>query len=262
MIAKLPDATWTVHVTRDAPPAVEVRWPAADATVPPTAPVTVKGTVRDDYGLTASRVLVGVGTDGPMAAVASATYPPGTTAADVSQLLDLNADARKHGNVIRVQVEATDNRDLPDGLGPQTTASAVTTITFRDPEASAREAAEQADQLRGILTAMLKDQRALNTRTTTRSISRSLSASPLSFTSSASSSEGLDRVYEINRNFRNEGVSTRHNPEFTMLEFYQAYANYHDLMQLTDGAHHVRRVGGQRHNDHAGSTAHDYRPRA
>jgi lysyl-tRNA synthetase class II len=41
---------------------------------------------------------------------------------------------------------------------------------------------------------------------------------------------GLDRVYEINRNFRNEGVSTQHNPEFTMLEFYQAYANYHDLM--------------------------------
>jgi lysyl-tRNA synthetase class 2 len=44
---------------------------------------------------------------------------------------------------------------------------------------------------------------------------------------------GIDRVYEINRNFRNEGVSTQHNPEFTMLEFYQAYANYHDLMQLT-----------------------------
>ena len=45
---------------------------------------------------------------------------------------------------------------------------------------------------------------------------------------------GLDRVYEINRNFRNEGISTQHNPEFTMLEFYQAYANYHDLMQLTE----------------------------
>ncbi len=44
---------------------------------------------------------------------------------------------------------------------------------------------------------------------------------------------GIDRVYEINRNFRNEGVSTRHNPEFTMLEFYQAYANYHALMDLT-----------------------------
>jgi lysyl-tRNA synthetase class 2 len=45
---------------------------------------------------------------------------------------------------------------------------------------------------------------------------------------------GLDRVYEINRNFRNEGVSTQHNPEFTMLEFYQAYANYQDLIQLTE----------------------------
>jgi lysyl-tRNA synthetase, class II len=45
---------------------------------------------------------------------------------------------------------------------------------------------------------------------------------------------GFDRVYEINRNFRNEGVSTRHNPEFTMLEFYQAYATYEDLMTLTE----------------------------
>ncbi len=44
---------------------------------------------------------------------------------------------------------------------------------------------------------------------------------------------GLDRVYEINRNFRNEGTDRSHNPEFTMLEFYQAYANYHDLMKLT-----------------------------
>ncbi len=45
---------------------------------------------------------------------------------------------------------------------------------------------------------------------------------------------GFERVYEINRNFRNEGLSTRHNPEFTMLEFYQAYAEYHDLMDLTE----------------------------
>ena len=45
---------------------------------------------------------------------------------------------------------------------------------------------------------------------------------------------GVERVFEINRNFRNEGLSTRHNPEFTMLEFYQAYADYHDLMDLTE----------------------------
>ncbi|MGA1740970.1 MAG: lysine--tRNA ligase [Pseudohongiellaceae bacterium] len=45
---------------------------------------------------------------------------------------------------------------------------------------------------------------------------------------------GFERVYEINRNFRNEGLSTRHNPEFTMLEFYQAYTDYHHLMDLTE----------------------------
>ncbi len=45
---------------------------------------------------------------------------------------------------------------------------------------------------------------------------------------------GFERVFELNRNFRNEGLSTRHNPEFTMLEFYQAYADYHDLMSLTE----------------------------
>ena len=44
---------------------------------------------------------------------------------------------------------------------------------------------------------------------------------------------GFERVYEINRNFRNEGISTRHNPEFTMVEFYQAYATYEDLMTMT-----------------------------
>ena len=45
---------------------------------------------------------------------------------------------------------------------------------------------------------------------------------------------GLERVYEMNRNFRNEGISTRHNPEFTMLEVYQAYGNYEDMMKLTE----------------------------
>ena len=45
---------------------------------------------------------------------------------------------------------------------------------------------------------------------------------------------GMERVYEINRNFRNEGIDRQHNPEFTMLEFYEAYSDYHDLMQLTE----------------------------
>jgi len=55
---------------------------------------------------------------------------------------------------------------------------------------------------------------------------------------------GFERVFEINRNFRNEGLSTRHNPEFTMLEFYEAYAEYHTLMDRTEDmlrqlAHHL-----------------------
>src|SRR4029079_10859403 len=45
---------------------------------------------------------------------------------------------------------------------------------------------------------------------------------------------GIERVFEINRNFRNEGISTQHNPEFTMLEFYQAYSDYQDLMVMTE----------------------------
>jgi lysyl-tRNA synthetase class 2 len=57
---------------------------------------------------------------------------------------------------------------------------------------------------------------------------------------------GFDRVYEINRNFRNEGISTAHNPEFTMLEFYQAYSDYHDLMALNEElfAHLAKEVTG------------------
>jgi lysyl-tRNA synthetase class 2 len=45
---------------------------------------------------------------------------------------------------------------------------------------------------------------------------------------------GLEKVFEINRNFRNEGISTQHNPEFTMMEFYEAYADYHTLMAMTE----------------------------
>jgi lysyl-tRNA synthetase class 2 len=59
---------------------------------------------------------------------------------------------------------------------------------------------------------------------------------------------GFERVYEINRNFRNEGVSTRHNPEFTMLELYQAYADYRDLMDLTESL--VRGLAEAVHGSH------------
>ena len=166
VIAKLPEQTWTVRCTKDAPPTVEMRWPTADATAAPAAAMTVAATLRDDYGITASRVLMAVGPDAPLVPVATATYPAGKTAVDVSQILDLKSEIRKHGNSVRVQVEATDNRDLGgDAGGPQTTLSPIYTIQLRDPEVAAREAKEQTDQLRAILMAMLKDQRAMNTST-------------------------------------------------------------------------------------------------
>ncbi len=67
---------------------------------------------------------------------------------------------------------------------------------------------------------------------------------------------GFERVYEINRNFRNEGLSTRHNPEFTMLEFYEAYADFHDLMDLTEDMLRglCGEVLGKTHIDYQGSS--------
>ena len=55
---------------------------------------------------------------------------------------------------------------------------------------------------------------------------------------------GFERVFEINRNFRNEGISVRHNPEFTMMEFYAAYWNHHDLMDFTEDGAAPRRARG------------------
>lgn len=73
---------------------------------------------------------------------------------------------------------------------------------------------------------------------------------------------GFERVYEINRNFRNEGISTRHNPEFTMVEFYQAYADYHDLMEFTEQLLHYLgdTVLGTRQVEYQGITIDFSRP--
>jgi lysyl-tRNA synthetase class 2 len=72
---------------------------------------------------------------------------------------------------------------------------------------------------------------------------------------------GFEKVFEINRNFRNEGVSTRHNPEFTMVEFYQAYADYRDLMALTEKmfADIVEQISGNSVIEYQGHTI-DFKP--
>ena len=67
---------------------------------------------------------------------------------------------------------------------------------------------------------------------------------------------GLEKVYEINRSFRNEGISTRHNPEFTMLEIYQAYADYEVMMELTENliANTVQKINGSLQVEFEGHT--------
>ena len=73
---------------------------------------------------------------------------------------------------------------------------------------------------------------------------------------------GFDRVFEINRNFRNEGISVRHNPEFTMMEFYAAYWNHHDLMDFTENVlrHAARAAAGSATLSYAGKPVELDRP--
>ena len=161
IVAKLPEQSLTIHCTGDAAPGIDVKWPGNDATVAPAAPLKLSATLKDDYGLTSSRVLMATTADGPLTVIASASYPAGTTGTDLSTELELKPEVRKHGNSIRVQFEATDNRDLPDGNGPQVTLSPILEIKFRDPEVAVREQKEEADKLQKILNDMLATQKKL-----------------------------------------------------------------------------------------------------
>jgi hypothetical protein len=174
IIAKLPDQQFIVHCTKDAAPTIDMKWPTQDTVVSPKADVTIAASLKDDYGLTGARVLMAVGPDAPLAPVATLTYPPNTTAIDLSSALNLKPDIRKHGNSIRVQVEATDNRDLTatgyqpvnnDTGGPQVSLSPILEIKFQDPDITAAEEKEQTDKLKQILMQMLKDQYRLNVST-------------------------------------------------------------------------------------------------
>jgi hypothetical protein len=183
IVAKLPEQPLIIHCTKDAAPTIEMKWPTQDTVIAPDAPVKISATLKDDYGLTASRVLMATTADGPLSPVVSQNYPGGTISTDLSQAMDLPADVRKHGNSIRVQVEATDNRDLTaiarspvgatpaspvspiDTGGPQIGFSPVIEIKFRDPEIITKEQQESTDKLRQILMEMLKTQKDLHDRT-------------------------------------------------------------------------------------------------
>ena len=169
IIAKLPEQQLIVHCVKDAPPTIEMKFPAQDSVLAPQAAVKVTAAIKDDYGLVGSRVLMAVGPDAPLTPIAAQTYPGGSTAVTLEQPLDLNADIRKHGNSIRLQVEATDNRDLPangtDKGEHQTTLSPIFEIKFRDPEVTAKEQKQETDKLQQILTEMLHTQMTLHSQT-------------------------------------------------------------------------------------------------
>jgi hypothetical protein len=175
IVQKLPEQTFMVHCTRDAAPVIQMKWPTQQATLAPDAAVKIAATLNDDYGLTNSRVLVGIGSDGPMQPMVVTPYAAGTLATELVSTLDIKPEFRKHGSTIRVQVEATDNRDLAsvmpvtesqkDGGGPQVSLSPVIEITFRDPEIAANEDKQHADELRQILLKLLMDQRAIHIKT-------------------------------------------------------------------------------------------------
>ena len=162
IIAKLPEQQLMIHCTKDAAPTIEMKFPMQDTVLSPQADIKIAASLKDDYGLTSSRVLMAVGADAPLLPIAMQSYPAGTAATDLSQLLDLKSDVRKHRNSIRVQVEATDNRDLAGG--PQVVTSPVYEIKFQDPEVTAKEQKEEADKLRQILIDMLNTQMKLNTQ--------------------------------------------------------------------------------------------------
>lgn len=179
IIARLPETPLVIRCTRDSVPIIEMKWPTQDAAVAPEAEVKVRATLKDDYGISASKVLMAIGADQPLAAVEEMAYSDTTSPKELSAVLKIKPELRQHGNTIRVQVELTDNRDLRafskslsgsargssgDDGGPQTTTSSIYEIKFRDPEQIKKEDKEKVDKLREALLEMLKTQQGLLTQ--------------------------------------------------------------------------------------------------
>jgi hypothetical protein len=189
VIARLPEQTFVVHATPDTPPAIQMTWPTSDTTVTPTAPLTIRATLKDDYGLVGARVLMATSADAPLTPATELKFPQGPVSNDLSFDLPLKAEDRAHGRSVRVQIEATDNRDLKnipgfatnagDDGGPQTTTSSVFEIRFRDPEQIAKEQKEEEDKLRTILGQLLRKQQALHEQTVALKLDGTPAAEPI-----------------------------------------------------------------------------------
>ena len=160
ILSILPQPPLVLHCTKDVPPVIALTTPAQDVTVSPTTALRVNAKLSDDYGLTTARILIGYGSDGPLATLKEWAYPSRTKSADIDYPLDLPADRRAHGSSIRLQVQAVDNCGLDSG--PQTSSSSIVTVQFQDPSVLAAKQLQSDDQLRTQLQALLDEQVRLN----------------------------------------------------------------------------------------------------
>ncbi len=167
IIARLPEQTLIIRATKDTPPAITMKWPTQDVNVPPTQPIKIEANIKDDYGLSSASVLLSTSENPPLTPAFSQNFPDGSANADLSVPIELKPEQRRHGQSIRVQVQASDNRSLP-GQSSQTMTSPVFEIRFRDPQQIAAEQKDQIDKLRAILSEMLKRQRSLHEQTIAR----------------------------------------------------------------------------------------------
>lgn len=177
IIARLPEHPVQIRVARDAAPVIEMTWPTQDVAVGPDSEIKIRALLKDDHGVSSAKVMMSAGADQPLAVVQEFTYPEAPATHAVSVVLNMKPEWRRHGSSIRVQLSATDNRDLSAemkaastkasaadiGTG-QTTNSTIYEIKFRDPEQIKKESKEKTDHLREALTEMLKTQQSLHSQ--------------------------------------------------------------------------------------------------
>jgi len=182
----VPEERLVITAVQDAPPTIEMKWPKQDLVVAPADALRVEAMLKDDRGLARGVIRVGIDTPssaaapaGEMTPIAEQTFGPGDSQGTVSAKIEIPAAARVSGTLIRVQVEASDNRDLgpsaakawkdlsPDGdvaakVGGQTTRSPVYQVRLEDPAQVQQRSVEQADALRKLLSEMLQRQQSLH----------------------------------------------------------------------------------------------------
>ncbi len=179
IIARLPEQTFLVHCTKDAPPTIEMKWPMQDVSVAPDQEVKIQATLKDDWGLSASRILVssaGAGGAGagageqPMVPATEKVYAEQPQSTDLAFVLPAHARAAparpKHLGAARSHRQPQPGQPAQRRRGADPDLAEFE-IKFRDPQQIAREEKEKTDQLRAKLLEMLRLQQGLHAQTLT-----------------------------------------------------------------------------------------------